>query len=87
MGGAVAELNLAQLLHRRLAVIGSTLRSRSNDEKAAIVEAFLARFGAALARSVLRPVVDRVLPIEQAPEAHRLMQASEHFGKIVLRIA
>src|SRR5256886_221118 len=58
MGGAVAELNLAQLLHRRLAVIGSTLRSRSNDEKAAIVEAFLARFGAALARSVLRPVVD-----------------------------
>ena len=87
MRGAVAELNLAQLLLRRLAVIGSTLRSRSNDEKAAIVEAFRARFGAALARGVLRPVVDRVLPIEQAAEAHRLMQASEHFGKIVLRIA
>ena len=87
MGGAAAELNLAQLLLRRLAVIGSTLRSRSNEDKAAIVEAFRARFGAALARGVLRPVVDRVLPLDQAPEAHRLMQASEHFGKIVLRVA
>src|SRR5438067_1857858 len=87
MGGAVAELNLAQLLLRRLAVIGSTLRSRSNEDKAAIVEGFRARFGTALARGALRPVVDRVLPLEQAAEAHRLMQASEHFGKIVLRVA
>jgi len=87
MGGAAAELNLAQLLLRRLAVIGSTLRSRSNEDKAAIVEGFRARFGAALARGALRPVVDRVLPLEQAAEAHRLMQASEHFGKIVLRVA
>src|SRR5438093_1139253 len=87
MGGAVAELNLAQVLLRRLAVIGSTLRSRSNEDKAAIVEGFRARFGTALARGALRPVVDRVLPLEQAAEAHRLMQASEHFGKIVLRVA
>src|SRR5881296_3930524 len=87
MGGAAAELNLAQLLLRRLAVIGSTLRSRSNADKAAIVEGFRARFGAALVRGALRPVVDRVLPLEQAAEAHRLMQASEHFGKIVLRVA
>ena len=86
MGGATAELNLAQLLLRRLAVIGSTLRSRSNADKAAIVEGFRARFGAALARGALRPVIDRVLPLEQAAEAHRLMQASEHFGKIVLRV-
>src|SRR5437867_5283194 len=87
MGGAAAELNLAQLLLRRLAVIGSTLRSRSNEDKAAIVEAFRARFGAALARGVLRPVVDRVLPLEPAAEAHRLRQASEPVGKIVLRVA
>jgi len=87
MGGATGELHLAQLLLRRLAVIGSTLRSRSNEDKAAIVEGFRARFGEALARGALRPVVDRVLPLEQAPEAHRLMQASEHFGKIVLRVS
>ena len=87
MGGATAEVNLAQLLLRRLAVIGSTLRSRSNQDKAAIVDGFRARFGAALARGGLRPVVDRVLPLEQAPEAHRLMQASGHFGKIVLRVS
>ena len=87
MGGATAELHLAQLLLRRLAVIGSTLRSRSNEDKAAIVEGFRTRFGAALARGALRPVVHRVFPLEQAAEAHRLMQASEHFGKIVLRVS
>jgi putative PIG3 family NAD(P)H quinone oxidoreductase len=83
MGGARAELDLAQLLVRRLSVIGSTLRGRSDTEKARIVEAFRARFGTAR----LRPVIDRVLPLDQAAEAHRLMQAGEHFGKIVLRVS
>jgi putative PIG3 family NAD(P)H quinone oxidoreductase len=86
MGGAVAEVNLGRLLVARLAVIGSTLRSRPNAEKTAIVAAFSERFGAALAAGRLRPVVDRVLPLAQAGDAHRLMQASEHFGKIVLRV-
>src|SRR5439155_1255719 len=75
------------LVHGGGGGVGSTLRSRSNEDKAAIVEGFRARFGTALARGALRPVVDRVLPLEQAAEAHRLMQASEHFGKIVLRVA
>jgi putative PIG3 family NAD(P)H quinone oxidoreductase len=86
MGGAAGEIALGELLLRRLAVIGSTLRSRPVAQKAAIVDAFLARFGAALAAGRLRPVVDRVLPIAEAAEAHRLMRASEHFGKIVLRL-
>ena len=72
---------------RRLAVIGSTLRTRPVAEKARIVEGFRTRFEAALASGRLRPVVDRVLPLAEAAEAHRLMQASEHFGKIVLRVA
>ena len=87
MGGAKTEINLAALLGRRLSVIGSTLRTRTLAEKAAIVEGFRARFGAELDSGALRPVVDRVLPLAQAAQAHRLLEASEHFGKVVLRVA
>ncbi len=86
MGGARAELNLGALLTRRLHVIGSTLRSRSDAEKAQITAGFQARFGTALEKGEIGPVVDRVLPLERAGEAHRVMKASEHFGKIVLRV-
>jgi NADPH2:quinone reductase len=87
MGGARAEVNLALLLARRLSIIGSTLRSRGVAEKAAIVRGFAERFGAALRAGRLKPPVYKVLPLDQAPDAHRLMKASEHFGKIVLRVA
>jgi putative PIG3 family NAD(P)H quinone oxidoreductase len=87
MGGAKTEVNLALLLARRLSVIGSTLRSRSAAEKAAIVGGFRARFGPDLESGKLRPVVDRVLPLARAAEAHRLLESSEHFGKVVLRVA
>jgi len=86
MGGAQSEINLALLLSRRLAVIGSTLRGRSLAEKATIVRAFRERFGAALAAGRLRPIVHAVFPLVAAAEAHRLMKASDHFGKIVLRV-
>jgi putative PIG3 family NAD(P)H quinone oxidoreductase len=87
MGGARAELNIAILLVRRLAVVGSTLRTRAVEDKARIVAAFRERFGGALVAGRLRPVVDRVLPLARAAEAHRLMRESAHFGKIVLRVA
>ena len=86
MGGAQAELNLALMLMRRLAVIGSTLRGRSVAQKAAIVRGFRERFGSALAAGRLRPVVHTVLPLAEVAQAHRLMKASDHFGKIVLRV-
>jgi putative PIG3 family NAD(P)H quinone oxidoreductase len=86
MGGASAEIQLATLLMRRLHVIGSTLRVRPVEEKAAIVQGFLARFGKALEQGEIRPVVDRVLPLADAAEAHRRLEASEHFGKVVLRV-
>jgi putative PIG3 family NAD(P)H quinone oxidoreductase len=84
MGGPKAELNLAQVLMKRLSIIGSTLRARSAAEKAELVGGFLARFGADLAAGRIRAVVHRVLPLAQAAEAHRLVAASEHFGKVVL---
>jgi putative PIG3 family NAD(P)H quinone oxidoreductase len=87
MGGAKAEIGLAPLLTRRLSLIGSTLRARSAADKAALVSAFQERFGGLLAAGRLRPVVDRVLPLARVAEAHRAMKASEHFGKIVLRMA
>jgi NADPH:quinone reductase-like Zn-dependent oxidoreductase len=87
MGGAKSEISLGPLLVRRLQLIGSTLRTRSIEEKAALVTAFEARFGPALEKGAIHPVIDRVLPLAEASEAHRVVQASEHFGKVVLRVA
>lgn len=86
MGGAKAEIALGELLVRRLQVIGSTLRARPVSEKAALVAAFQDRFGGDLAEGRIRPIIDRVLPLEKVAEAHRAMKASEHFGKIVLAL-
>jgi putative PIG3 family NAD(P)H quinone oxidoreductase len=87
MGGAKAEIGLGEILLRRLQLIGSTLRTRTPQEKGAIIAGFMERFGGALRTGRLRPVVDRVLPLAEAAQAHRVMKASEHFGKIVLRVA
>jgi tumor protein p53-inducible protein 3 len=87
MSGARAELDLAAVLRRHLKIMGSTLRSRPASEKAEIVAAFVKRFGAALEAGRLRPPIHKVLPAEDAASAHRMMQASEHFGKLILSFA
>ena len=87
MGGARAEIDLALLMQKRLTVLGSTLRSRSVAAKAGLVSRFVARFGDALVAGRLRPVIDRVLPLQDVALAHRLMQDGLAFGKIVLRVA
>jgi putative PIG3 family NAD(P)H quinone oxidoreductase len=87
MAGAKAEIDLAPVLRRHLRIMGSTLRPRLAAEKAAIVNAFIGRFGPALEAGRLRPPIHQVLPLADAREAHRMMQASEHFGKILLRVA
>ena len=86
MGGARAEIDLAALLRKRITVVGSTLRARSPEEKAAIVAFFRDRFGAALERGELRPIVHAVLPLADAQRAHDIVEASEHFGKVILRV-
>jgi len=87
MKGAKGELDLANVLRRHLRIYGSTLRSRPTAEKAEIVTAFLARFGDALIAGQLRPPIFKIVPLAEASQAHRMMQASEHFGKIVLQVA
>jgi NADPH:quinone reductase-like Zn-dependent oxidoreductase len=66
--------------------MGSTLRARPVEEKAAIVRGFRERFGAAVEAGRLAPVVDQILPMEKAAEAHRVLEASTHVGKVLLRV-
>jgi putative PIG3 family NAD(P)H quinone oxidoreductase len=86
MGGpGTIELNVGALLSKRQQIIGSTLRARSKEEKAAIVASFVARFGDDLRAGRIRPVIDRIFPLAEAGEAHRAMK-QDHFGKIGLRV-
>lgn len=87
MRGARAEIDLGQVLRRHLHLLGSTLRSRPAAEKAEIVQAFLARFGSELEAGRLRPPLYRTIPLADAGAGHKMMQSSEHFGKIVLKVA
>jgi putative PIG3 family NAD(P)H quinone oxidoreductase len=87
IGGAKSDINLAALLLKRLQVIGSTLRTRSTQSKAEIVAEFLEQFGDAVAAGRVKPIIDRVFPLAQAADAHRLVQASEHFGKVVMIVS
>ena len=87
MGGErSATIDVGMLLTKRAQILGSTLRSRPVEDKASIVTAFLARFGADLEAGRIRPVIDEVLPLDRANEAHQLMDTLGHFGKIVLSV-
>ena len=85
-GGAHAEIDLTRLMRKRLTITGSTLRARPVDEKGRIIEAFVRRFGPELVTGAIRPIVFRVLPLENVSEAHRLLAAGEIFGKLVLEM-
>ncbi|WP_380164577.1 NAD(P)H-quinone oxidoreductase [Jannaschia sp. R86511] len=84
MGGRTAELDLAALMAKRAAVHGSTLRARPWAEKADVCARVVAEVWPLVARGAVRPVVDRVLPLADAAEAHRVLEAGEHVGKVLL---
>ncbi len=86
-GGVKGELDLAALLGKRAAVHATSLRARPPHEKAAIVAAVLAGVWPAVEAGEVRPVVDRVLPLEQVREAHEVLEASTHVGKVVLTVS
>jgi NADPH2:quinone reductase len=87
MGGRKAELDLGRVLQQRLSILGSTLRPRPVEEKAAIIRQFEAEALPHFASGRLAPLIHHVYDLAQAAEAHRAMEASEHFGKLVLRVA
>jgi NADPH2:quinone reductase len=84
LGGARATVNFAKLMVKRLHHTGSTLRPRSNADKAAMVAAIEARVMPLLREGRVRPLMDSTFPLQKAADAHRRMESGEHIGKIVL---
>ncbi|MFH8556141.1 NAD(P)H-quinone oxidoreductase [Streptomyces celluloflavus] len=85
-GGVKAELNLAALLSKRAAITGTGLRARPLSEKAAIVAAVREHVWPLIGNGRVRPIVDRTIPMADAAEAHRVVDASSHVGKVVLTV-
>ncbi|MFD5971974.1 NAD(P)H-quinone oxidoreductase [Streptomyces bacillaris] len=83
-GGVKGELNLGALLAKRAAVTATSLRGRPIAEKAAIVAAVREHVWPLIADGVIRPVVDRTVPMADAAEAHRVLESSTHVGKVLL---
>jgi putative PIG3 family NAD(P)H quinone oxidoreductase len=83
-GGTHADIDLGVMMRRRVSLISTALRARPAAQKAAIVAAFAAEVVPRLAAGALRPVIDRVLPFDAAGDAHRLMEAGDAVGKILL---
>jgi NADPH:quinone reductase-like Zn-dependent oxidoreductase len=84
MGGTTAELNIARMMVKRQRIIGSVLRSRPVNEKAAIIEQFQETVVPLFAAGTIQPTIDSQFPLKDAAQAHRLMERGGHFGKIVL---
>lgn len=86
MSGAKAELNLALMMVKRQRIIGSVLRSRSVQEKQEIVAQFTRTVMPGFSDGSIEPVIYRTYPLDDVAEAHRTMEQSKHFGKIVLTL-
>ncbi|MBX6377832.1 MAG: NAD(P)H-quinone oxidoreductase [Clostridia bacterium] len=87
MGGARGQVDLRPVLGKRLRLVGTTLRARPLEQKMALTQRFAREVLPLLADGRLRPVIDRVFPLEEVAEAHRHMEANRNFGKIVLRVS
>ncbi|WUD74356.1 NAD(P)H-quinone oxidoreductase [Streptomyces sp. NBC_00510] len=85
-GGVKGELDLGKMLAKRAAITATSLRGRPLEEKAAIVAAVREHVWPLLESGVVRPVVDRALPMSEAAQAHRLVEASTHVGKVLLTV-
>jgi putative PIG3 family NAD(P)H quinone oxidoreductase len=83
-GGARAELDINALLRKRAGVLATSLRARPAGEKAAIVAAVREQVWPLVASGQIRPVIETTLPLEEAAQAHRLIEAGAHVGKILL---
>ena len=84
MGGENANVDLRRVLGRRLTITGSTLRPRPVAEKGAIAAALAREVWPLLEAGTIKPIVFKTFPLAEAAAAHRLMESSEHVGKIVL---
>ncbi len=85
-GGVRAEINMAEVMRRRLTLTGSTLRPRSNQFKALLAQEIAEVAWPLVEQGKLRPVMDRAFPLAEAAAAHARMEAGAHIGKIVLAV-
>ena len=85
-GGVKGELNLGALLTKRASVGATSLRARPLAEKAAIVAGVLRDVWPLIASGAVRPIIDRVLPLESVVEAHQVIERSDHIGKVLLTV-
>ena len=86
LGGGRVEVDLGQLMGKRLQVTGTGLRGRSIEEKLAVTANFKRHVLPHLASGSMKPIVDRSFPLEEVADAHRYMETNANFGKIVLTI-
>jgi len=86
LGAPKATVNFTKLMVKRLHHTGSTLRPRSNADKAAMVAAIEAKVLPLLREGRVKPLMDSTFPLEQAADAHRRIESSGHIGKIVLAV-
>ena len=87
MGGRKAEIDLGRVLTGRITLVGSVLRPRPVEEKTALIHRFEREVLPHFAAGRIAPLIHRVYPLAQAADAHRAMEAGEHFGKLVLQVA
>jgi len=86
-GSKVEQFDLLPVMMKRLVITGSTMRPRTAAEKGAIAAALKKKVWPWLESGKVAPVIDRVFPLDQVVEAHRLMESSAHIGKIMLTLA
>ncbi|HKQ71949.1 MAG TPA: zinc-binding dehydrogenase, partial [Polyangiaceae bacterium] len=86
LAGAHAELDLGALLRKRGRIFGTVLRTRPIEEKIAAVQTFARHVVPLFRRNALRPVVDRVMPLAKAGDAHAYLASNDSFGKLVLEV-
>ena len=85
-GSKVADFDMLTIMTKRLTVTGSTMRPRTAAQKGAIAQSLLATAWPLLESKAVAPVIHGVFPLAEAPAAHRLMESSEHIGKIVMTV-
>lgn len=86
VAGGKTNVDLYQILRKRLHIIGTVLRARSLPEKIEITNSFASAVVPLLAKGAIKPVIDSVFPLEQVQDAHRRLESNETFGKVVLTI-
>lgn len=87
MGGSSLEIDFGRLMQKRLKIFGTVLRARSMSEKMALNNQFVKNLLPLISSGKIRPIIDKIFPLENVSDAHRHMESNMNFGKIVLSIS